>query len=164
MVCSAVSPISKKPTFTAMRNIVAIIFFTLAIVQLWDSKREDAAFAQNSPGSASASKPEMASHNASHIKKTEKNSLVREGTVMQSQHVIFRVSNDRVILTMVNGTERYICLENLNLQRITDVIKDNPTMTDWTVDFIVTEYRGMNYALIQRAVLASIAQRADEQK
>ena len=147
-----------------MKNIAIIVYLFVAIALLCDSEREDTVFAQDMPGSVSASKPEMASNNANLVKKTEKNSLTREGTVMQSRHVVFRVTNDRVILTMTNGTERYICLENLNLQRITDVINDNLTLTDWTVDFIVTEYRGANYALIQRAVLSSISQRESDQK
>ena len=147
-----------------MRSIVVIVFFIAAIVLLCDTKREDTAYAQNLPGSSNASQPEKAGSNDTLLKKSEKSNLIREGTVMQSQHGIFRVSNDRTILTIANGTERYICLENLNLQRITDVIKDNPTLTDWTVDFSVTEYRGVNYALIQRAVLSSTAQRANDKK
>ena len=157
-------PQDSKFSFIVMRNIAAVFFFIGTIVLLCDSIREDTVFAQHSPSSANASKPEMASNNDSPGKKTEKSNLIREGTVMQSQHVIFRISNDRVILTMTNGTERYICLENLNLQRISDVLKENPTLTDWTVDFVVTEYRSMNYVLIQRAVLSSASQRASEQK
>ena len=147
-----------------LRNLVAIFYCVVAIMLLCDPKRKDAVFAQNLPGSVSASKPEKASNIDSLGKKTEKSNLIREGTVMQSQHVIFRITNDRVILTLSNGTERYICLENLNLQRITDVLKDNPTLTDWTVDFVVTEYRSVNYVLIQRAVLSSTSQRASEKK
>jgi len=147
-----------------IRNIAIVIFFIAAISLLCHLKMEYAAFAQNTQNSTSASKPEMASNNVGITKKPEKSSLIREGTAMQSQHVVFRVSNDRTMMTMVNGTERYICLENLNLQRITDVLKDNPTMTDWTVDFIVTEYHSVNYALIQRAVLSSTSQRANDQK
>ena len=153
-----------KFAFFVIRNIAIIVFLIVAIAIFFDSTRENAVFAQNTQDSASASKPEMASNIAELVKKTEKNSLAREGTVMQFQHVVFRVSNDRTILTMANGTERYICLENLNLQRITDVLKDNPTLTDWTVDFIVTEYRSVNYALIQRAVLSSTTQRMGDQK
>jgi len=163
MICTGMYRNSKF-SFIVTRNIAVIIFFIATIVLLCDFKRKDAVFAQNLQDSVNASKPEMAGHNAGLVKKTEKNSLIREGTVMQSQHVIFRVSNDRVILTMANGAERYLCLENLNLQRITDVLKDNPTLTDWTVDLIVTEYRGMNYVLVQRAVLSSISQRVNDLK
>ena len=147
-----------------MRNIVAIFLFIVTIVLLYASIREEAVFAQNTTGAVSASRPEQAGSNARLLKKTETSHLTREGTVMQSQHVVFRISNDRVILTMINGTERYICLENLNLQRITDVLKNSPTLTDWTVDFIVTEYRESNYVLIQRAVLSSTSQRVSNQK
>jgi hypothetical protein len=161
--CQVMSQNSKLP-HNIMRNIVAILFFVATIVLLCDPKKENTSFAQNTKDTTNASRPEMASVNDGLAKKVEKASLVREGTVLKSQHVVFRISNDRVILTMTTGTERYICLENLNLQRITDVLKDNPTLTDWTVDFIVTEYRGMNYVLIQRAVLSSAAQRESDQK
>jgi len=155
---------NSKLGYFVIKIISIIVFFIVAIVLLIDSINEDAVFAQNTQSSSNASKPEMASNNASFVKKTDKSNLTREGTSMQSQLMVFRVSNERTIMTVANGTERYICLENLNLQRITDVLKDNPTLTDWTVDFVVTEYRSMNYALIQRAVLSSASQRMSDQK
>lgn len=151
-------------TQTVAKNIVAFLFFLAAISLFYDIHRKDTAFAQDTQNVTSASKPEMAGNSDSFIKKAEKTSLIREGTVMQSQHVVFRVSNNLVVLTTANGSERFTCLQNLNLQRVTDVLRDNPTLTDWTVDFIVTEYRGENYALIQRAVLSSTAQRTSDPK
>ena len=145
-----------------IKNIVAFLIFSATIFLFYHDQREDAAIAQDTQ--PSASKPEMAGNSDSAVKKSENRNLVREGTVIQSQHVVFRVSNDRVMLSTGNGSERYICLENQNLQRVTDVLKGNPTFTDWTVDFLVTEYRGANYALIQRAVLSSVAQRPNDQK
>ena len=143
------------------KNIVILVFF-LATICLFDhNQREDAIIAQDSQ--SSASKPEMAGNSEGVVKKTESRNLVREGTVLQSQHVVFQMSSNRAILTTGNGSEKYTCLENQNLQRVTDVLRDNPTLTDWTVDFIVTEFRGANYALIQRAVLSSTSQRTNDQ-
>jgi len=139
-------------------GLFAVIFFVR------DSVRRDTVLAQNVTPASSASNPEMASLNDGSTTKPEKTNLVREGTVMRSQHVIFRNSNNRVMMTMASSSERYICLENLNLQRVTDILRENPTLTDWTVDFTFTEYRGANYALIQKAVLSSAAQRTTSQK
>ncbi len=135
--------------------IVITIYFGLI--------RKDTALAQNPSAAATGSNPEMASNNdglmAKTEVKTEKRTLIREGTTYHGQHVVFRVTGSRVILTMVNGSERFFCLENLNLQRIAEVLRNNPTLTDWNVDYVITEYQGENYVLIHRAVLTSTALR-----
>jgi len=149
-----------------MRNKNTVAFFILLAATLLycDARRKDTAIAQEIQGNASASNPEKASNNDGLVKKAEKRQLIREGTTAQSRHVIFRVTGNRVIMMQVQESEKYFCLENLNLQRITDVIRDNPALTDWTVDYAVTEYKGENYVLIQRAILTSTAQRANGQK
>jgi len=123
------------------------------------------ALAQNSPSATVGTNPEMASKNDGLLLKNEnqpeKRELLREGTTIQSQHVVFRVTKNRVLMTPVSGSEYFYCLENLNLQRIADVIRQNPTLTDWEVDFLITEYQGINYVLIQRAVLTSINRREE---
>jgi len=126
------------------------------------------ALAQNTPGVIAGTNPEMASKNDGLYPKNEnqpdKRELFREGTTIQSQHVVFRVTKNRVLMAPVSGSEHFYCLENLNLQRIADVIRQNPTLTDWEVDFLITEYQGINYALIQRAVLTSTNRREENLK
>jgi len=118
--------------------------------------RDNTTLAQNNSRARSGSNPASASRNGNLIENQPRiQTLIREGTVMRSQNVMFRSSGNRTLMIMINGQERILCLENLNLERITTVIQNNPTLTDWEVDFIVTEYRGSNYALIQRAVLTS---------
>ncbi|MCL2624191.1 MAG: hypothetical protein FWD31_11055 [Planctomycetaceae bacterium] len=142
-----------------MRILVVLTLFIVASVLLSRVWREDTLIAQDVPSSISASNPEKASNNDGLVKKTENRQLVREGTTVQSKHVIFRIAGNRAIMTTVQDSERFFCLENLNLQRVTDVLRANPTFTDWTVDYVVTEYKGENFALIQRAVLTSSALR-----
>lgn len=84
--------------------------------------------------------------------------LIREGTVFKNQQCEFRLSGNRVILLVDGGTQRFFCLENLNLERIIKVIQDNQFMNFWTADFLVTEYQKENYVLIQRAILNPSAQ------
>ena len=123
------------------------------------------ALAQNTSGVMAGTNPEMASKNDGLLSKNEnqsgKRELLREGTTIQSRHVVFRVTKNRVLMTPVSGSEHFYCLENLNLQRIADVIRQNPTLTDWEVDFLITEYQGINYVLIQRAVLTSTNRREE---
>ena len=147
-----------------MRIIFAFTLFVVLTLLYCDATREDAAIAQDASSLTSTSNPEKASNIDSLGKKIEKRQLQREGTTAQSQHVIFRVAGNRVVMTVAQGSDRFFCLENLNLQRVTDVLSDNPTLTDWTVDYIVTEYKGENYILIQRAVLTSTALRPTGQE
>ena len=90
--------------------------------------------------------------------KVEKNvaakKRIREGTAFKNKRCLFRVSGNRVSLFSEDESERYICLENLNLERIMKVVQDNPAQQIWSVDGIFTEYREENFVLIQRAVLA----------
>jgi len=152
---------------TAICYIVILVVFFVWLSILSISTRKDILFAQNATSPISGSNPEMASNNDGLGKKStakaEKRQLLREGTGVQSQHVVFRVTGNRVVLT-TTGSERFFCLENLNLQRIVEVIRNNPTLTDWNVDYTVTEYQGENYVLIQRAVLTSTAQRMGASK
>ena len=147
-----------------MRNTVAVTICIGVILLCCHSRCENIVNGQDNKGSVSASNPEKASVNDGTVKKSEKRPLVREGTTAQSQHVIFRLTGNRVVMTMTQGSDRFFCLENLNLQRVTDVLRDNPTLTDWTVDYVVTEFKGENYVLIQRAVLASTALRPTSQE
>ena len=140
------------------------LFFFLPLTALltfaFHVSKENAVFAQNGIKSISGSNPELASQNDDLAKtateQQQKNrKLIREGTLMQSQKVMFRITDNRSSIVLVDGQERFMCLENLNLERITKVIHENPTQTDWEVDFIVTEYQGVNYALIHKAILST---------
>jgi hypothetical protein len=127
---------------------------------------------KNVPNQVSGSNPEMASdvneiHSSNNLKNAEMksdNPLVREGIVIQSQHVLFRMVGNRVMMSSLQDSSHFLCLENLNLERIINTMQKTPTMTDWQVDYLVTEYRGENYALIQRAILTSLSSQAKETK
>lgn len=88
--------------------------------------------------------------------RTSKDRL-REGTELQDARGYFRFVNDRVVFFRTGGDARYIGLENLNLERIAAEITNNPTQLEWTVVGSVTEYRGANYLMVRRAVLARTA-------
>ena len=159
---------SRFGNFSAVARAMVFLFCLAGMILVADILIKDSSvlvLAQNTPGVTVGTNPEMASKNDGLLSKNEnqpeKRELLREGTSMQSQHVVFRVTKNRVLMTPVSGSEHFYCLENLNLQRIADVIRQNPTLTDWEVDFLITEYQGINYVLIQRAVLTSTNRREE---
>ena len=46
-------------------------------------------------------------------------------------------------------------LENLNLERISRAISNNPAQLEWMVSGEITEYRGANFLLVHRAILTT---------
>jgi len=114
--------------------------------------------AQRSTQGVLSSNPENASESdeiSNDIQQNKSRTLIREGTFVRNQRVVIRISSGRAMMTVLEDSRRFYCLENLNLERISKVIQNNPLMTEWTIDYLVTEYQGSNYVLIQRAVLAS---------
>lgn len=79
---------------------------------------------------------------------------IREGTTFQGIRVYFRSQGERTVLYTVQDNKRFVCLENLNLERILKAIGDKPDRGVWKVDGMYTEFRGENYVLIQRAVVS----------
>ncbi|MDR0336736.1 MAG: hypothetical protein LBI18_06560 [Planctomycetaceae bacterium] len=77
----------------------------------------------------------------------------REGTLFQGEKVFFRQTGNRTTLYTTEDNERFVCLENLNLERILKAIEQQPSRAIWKVDGEFTEFRGENYVLIRRAVM-----------
>jgi hypothetical protein len=74
---------------------------------------------------------------------------VREGSVLPDLMGTFRVAGDRMQFVDHEGNRTFRCLENLMLQRVHQVIGDEPNETSWIVNGRVTEYRGENFLLIE---------------
>ncbi len=81
--------------------------------------------------------------------------LLREGTQLTNQLGSFRPVGDRVAFVTSDGKRRLIVLENLSLERVTQLIGETPTPLVWSVTGTVTEFRGANYLLVERAVISS---------
>jgi len=79
---------------------------------------------------------------------------IREGTAFRQMLVFFRQTGDRTVLYTVEGNQRHTCLENLALERILTAIQDRPDRQFWRIDGEFTEFRGENFVLIRRAVIA----------
>ncbi|MBN2022378.1 MAG: hypothetical protein JW809_06245 [Pirellulales bacterium] len=80
---------------------------------------------------------------------------LREGTRIVDQLGYFRNTGDRVAFFSEDGAGRFIGLENLNLQRVSAVIGQQPEKRLWKVSGAITEYRGENFLLIDRVTLES---------
>jgi len=106
-----------------------------------------------------ASRPGVRLPASNTVQRIEKDTIskkrIREGTAFKNKRCLFRVSGNRVVLFSEDESERYFCLENLNLERIIKVVQENPAQQIWSVDGFYTEYREENFVSIQRAVIAS---------
>jgi hypothetical protein len=79
---------------------------------------------------------------------------IREGTKFKDMYVYFQQTGDRSILYTVADNQRFTCLENLELERVLKVIRDKPDRGFWKIEGEFTEFRGDNFILLRRAVIA----------
>jgi hypothetical protein len=73
---------------------------------------------------------------------------------MVDQLGFFQPSGDRLVFVTRPANGRFVVLENLNLQRIVQILTERPQGVPWKVTGIVTEFRGTNFLLIHRANLS----------
>jgi hypothetical protein len=79
---------------------------------------------------------------------------LREGTAFRNMHVFFQQAGDRTVLFTVDDHQRFVCLENLTLERVLTTMQETPERRFWRIDGEFTEFRGENFVLIRRAVVA----------
>jgi hypothetical protein len=81
---------------------------------------------------------------------------LREGAPLTDCPGTFKPTGDRLTFFAQEGRRRLVVLENLNLERIYRVMADNPAQLQWMVTGTVTEFRGVNYLLVERARHSSL--------
>jgi hypothetical protein len=79
---------------------------------------------------------------------------VREGTSLQNEPGSFQITGDRMAFCPADGTDPLPALENLALERVWRMLEEVGNRP-WSVSGTVTEYRGRNFLLIERAVVRS---------
>ncbi len=84
---------------------------------------------------------------------------LREGTVLTNELGVFKVNGDRIVFYPAQRDDTLQVLENLALERVWKML-DESRGRQWSINGMITEYRGGNYLLIERAVLK--AQRATD--
>ena len=93
----------------------------------------------------------IASLSAQQLVRTQR---IREGTTFKGMLVFFRQIGDRTAMYTVEDNRRFLCLENLALERILTTIEEKPERQIWKIDGEFTEFRGENYVLIRRALFS----------
>jgi hypothetical protein len=83
--------------------------------------------------------------------KAEVPSRLREGETIDTIGTL-ELSGDRAVFHPQGSQTPLRVLENLALERITRVLSESREERLWVVRGVVTEYRGGNYILIQKAV------------
>ncbi|MDR2643098.1 MAG: hypothetical protein LBC74_09920 [Planctomycetaceae bacterium] len=96
--------------------------------------------------------------------KTITKKRIREGVTFQNKRVFFRQTGNRTTIYTIDGNDRYVCLENLNLERILKSIAERPEQGTWKIDGTFTEFNGENFVLISRAVVSPTDYSTKEQK
>ena len=132
-----------------MRKILISLFLlatTTAIVGLSQTERD-----ADRPGLRT---PPVNETNSSQTDTGVRKKRLREGMGFKGKRCLFRTVGNRIAMFSEDEIERFICLENLNLERIMQSIQENPTQQIWSVNGFYTEHHGDNFVFIQRAVLA----------
>ena len=114
------------------------------------ARAEADATAAGRPGAALATAPAAAS--------SAKN-LAREGTKLNEVVGRFRRDGERVLFVSNDAHWSLILLENLLLERVTQVVGNAHRALDWSVSGVISEFHGSNYLLLERAVVSSTRRR-----
>ena len=131
-----------------MKKVILIIFLIAAattVVALSQTERD-----ANRPGLRTPVNETDSSQDDTEVKKKR----LREGMDFKGKRCFFRTVGNRVSMFAEDETERFVCLENLNLERIMQAVQENPMQQIWKIDGIYTEYLGENFVFIKRATLA----------
>lgn len=120
--------------------------------------KPDAGAASPPPQGASSTLPapsNLADKDALAPLSDESGFLRREGTQLREQRGHFETAGARISFVAADRKTRFVGLENLNLQRIAQIVGGSSETLDWTVTGLITEYQGTNYLLVTRATRAT---------
>ncbi len=113
---------------------------------------------ESAPGVAQSPAAKPAA-DAPRIEGGQVNGRWREGSKLNDQTGNFKLTGDRVTFVATDGKLKFLCLENLCIERVSRVISDSPDQLEWSVSGLITEYRGANYLLATQAVLRTKSDR-----
>ena len=94
----------------------------------------------------------MASERPSLSKMAKDESLLREGTPLVEVKGRFRRQSERFQFMEEGNNKSYTCLENLSLQRVDASQQDDDRKVIWLVSARVTEFKGENFLILEKAV------------
>ena len=94
----------------------------------------------------------MASERPPLSKMAKDDSILREGTPLVDVKGRFRRQNERFQFVEEGSNKSFKCLENLSLQRVDASQQDDDRKVVWLVSAKVTEYKGENFLVLEKAV------------
>ncbi|MGA2796107.1 MAG: hypothetical protein ABSE63_00875 [Thermoguttaceae bacterium] len=80
---------------------------------------------------------------------------LREGGEIVDQAGCFRATGNRLTFVSADNKHSFIALENHNLEQVARAIAENAKQLEWIVSGTISEYRGENFLLVNRAELKS---------
>jgi hypothetical protein len=80
---------------------------------------------------------------------------LREGGEITNQAGYFHASGNRLAFESADNKRSFIALENRNLERVAQAVAENAKQLEWIVSGTISEYRGENFLLVNRAELKS---------
>ena len=84
---------------------------------------------------------------------------LREGSRLNDVAGQFDFAGDRIAFFPGDSKDSFRVLENLALERVSRILSEGRAKPQWSVSGVITEFRGVNYLLVTKAVIQS----ADEQ-
>lgn len=81
----------------------------------------------------------------------------REGSLVSDETGSFEFVGERIIFVPAGGRESLRVLENLALERIVRELGDARDQRNWVISGVLTEFKGANYLLVTRSLLATPA-------
>jgi hypothetical protein len=129
------------------------------IAAVWLALFVGLAVAEDAPPTTTPAATAKPAADAPRIEGGQVNGRWREGSKLNDQAGNFKLTGDRVTFVAVGGKLKFLCLENLCIERVSRVISDSPDQLEWSVSGVITEYRGANYLLATQAVLRTKSDR-----
>lgn len=80
--------------------------------------------------------------------------MLREGGRIESRKMRAKPAGEDIVWEDEENHQTFISLENLALERVWQTVNADGNERLWTVTGTVTEYRGRNYILVERATRA----------
>ena len=90
-------------------------------------------------------------------------SVLREGTQIEGAAGEIRRGSSRFIFTQTGSRRELLLLENLALERLVRLVERSNRSISCYATGTVTEYRGVNYLLLERTVLDATGNRKSEE-
>jgi hypothetical protein len=83
----------------------------------------------------------------------ESQQRLREGSRLTDVAGQFDFAGDRIAFFPSQNKDSFRVLENLALERVSRILGESRDKPEWSVSGIITEFRGVNYLLVTKAII-----------